>query len=198
MIDVNTEVENILYESGALQTGHFKLSSGFHSEKYVQCAKLFMNTNYSSRLCEILADKVKEKNIDIDLIISPAMGGILVGYELSRHLGVNNMFCERVNGSFELRRGFYIEKGAKILVVEDVVTTGKSSEETFSLIESFGGIIVAEASIINRSGKKYVGTREDIELISLLDLNIPIYSEDNLPEHLKLIPVVKPGSRHII
>lgn len=181
-------------DAEAILKGHFILSSGLHSDTYLQCARVLMNPKRAERLCAALAKKIKEKLGDnaIDLVVAPAMGGVVVGYEMGRQLGVETIFCERVDGKFELRRGFNIESGAKILVVEDVVTTGKSSLETMECIKQYGGVVVAEASLIDRSN----GTADmGIPLISLLTLEVQTYAEDNIPEHLSAIPAVKPGSR---
>lgn len=140
-------------DSGAVLKGHFKLSSGLHSNTYIQCSKITNNANLSNELCKILVDKILEKitSDKIDLVVSPAMGGVLVGYEISRILGVANVFCERVNSEFQFRRGFQIPDGANILIVEDVITTGKSSLEVLELLSNYDVNIIAEASLIDRS-----------------------------------------------
>ena len=188
------EVLNIYKSIGALLEGHFILSSGLHSKMYLQSALVFSDSNIGEKLCISLANKVKNSiNIDeIDTIVSPAMGGVIVGYELSRHLGLKNIFAERKNEEFAIRRGFEIKKDAKILVVEDIVTTGKSSLECFKCIKSLGGNIIAEAALINRGGDK---VDLGVPLITLANLNIPNFSPDNLPEDLINIPAIKPGSR---
>jgi orotate phosphoribosyltransferase len=181
-------------DAEAILKGHFILSSGLHSDTYLQCARVLMDPKRAEKLCAALAKKVKEKLGEnaIDLIVAPAMGGVVVGYEMGRQLGVTTIFCERVDGKFEIRRGFNIESGARILVVEDVVTTGKSSLETMDCIKQYGGVVVAEASLIDRSnGKADMG----IPLISLLTLEVQTYAEDSIPEHLSKVPAVKPGSR---
>ena len=188
------EVLNIYKSIGALLEGHFILSSGLHSKMYLQSALVFSDTKIGEKLCSSLAYKVK-KNIDInkiDLIVSPAMGGVIVGYELSRHLGLKNIFAERKDGEFSIRRGFEIKKNDKILVVEDIVTTGKSSLECFKCIEKLGGNIVAEAALINRGGDK---VNLGVPLITLANLPSPNFPPDNLPEDLINLPAVKPGSR---
>ncbi|AZL16305.1 orotate phosphoribosyltransferase [Rickettsiales endosymbiont of Stachyamoeba lipophora] len=189
------QIISVLEECGAMLNGHFKLSSGLHSDTYIQCAKLLMYPNKAELLCKELAKKIVYKFGEdaFDLVVSPAMGGILVGFELSRHLSLPNIFCERVNGVFELRRGFEIAPGSRILVVEDVVTTGKSSIETYKLIETLGGKIIAEASLINRSKSDLVG---NTPLISLINIDVPTYDHENLPDHLKGTEAVKPGSRY--
>jgi len=184
-----------IYKSvGALLEGHFVLSSGLHSRMYLQSALVFSDSNIGEKLCMSLANLVKNKiNVeDIDLVVSPAMGGIIVGYELSRHLKIKNIFAERKDGKFSIRRGFDIQKGERILVVEDIVTTGKSSLECFDCIRELGGEIIAEAALINRGGSK---VDLGVPLITLANLNIPNYDSDNLPDDLIKIPAIKPGSR---
>ncbi len=187
------EVLKIYKSVGALLEGHFILSSGLHSRMYLQSALIFSDTDIGEKLCKSLANLVKNKiNVEeLDLIVSPAMGGIIVGYELSRHLKIKNIFAERKEGNFSIRRGFEIKKGQKILVVEDIVTTGKSSLECFDCIRKFGGEIIAEAALINRGGKVNLG----VPLITLANLSIPNYDSENLPEDLVKIPAIKPGSR---
>ena len=188
------EVLNIYKSIGALLEGHFVLSSGLHSRLYLQSALIFSNTSIAESLCENLAKKIN--NIidleNIDLIVSPAMGGVIVGYELSRHIKKPNIFAERKEGKFSIRRGFKINKGQKILVVEDIVTTGKSSLECFECIRELGGEVIAEAALINRGGDS---VDLGVPLITLANLNIPNFNFNNLPEDLKNMPAIKPGSR---
>ncbi|MDB3955963.1 orotate phosphoribosyltransferase [Alphaproteobacteria bacterium] len=188
------EVLNIYKSIGALLEGHFVLSSGLHSRLYLQSALIFSNTSIAESLCENLAKKIN--NIidleNIDLIVSPAMGGVIVGYELSRHIKKPNIFAERKEGKFSIRRGFQINKGQKILVVEDIVTTGKSSLECFECIRDLGGEVIAEAALINRGGDS---VDLGVPLITLANLNIPNFNFNNLPEDLKNMPAIKPGSR---
>ena len=188
------EVLNIYKSIGALLEGHFVLSSGLHSRLYLQSALIFSNTSIAESLCENLAKKIN--NIidleNIDLIVSPAMGGVIVGYELSRHVKKPNIFAERKEGKFSIRRGFQINKGQKILVVEDIVTTGKSSLECFECIRDLGGEVIAEAALINRGGDS---VDLGVPLITLANLNIPNFNFNNLPEDLKNMPAIKPGSR---
>ena len=186
-------------DAGAILKGHFILSSGLHSDTYIQCAKALSNPVRAEKLCSNLADKVKERLKDNlpDLVVSPAMGGVVVGYELARQLGIPAIFCERVNGSFELRRGFEIESGAKILVVEDVITTGKSSLETFDLIKKFGGQIVGESCLINRSNDPDLEEKMGCPIISLLEVEVETFESDQVPDNLKNIAAIKPGSRFI-
>lgn len=190
------EVLNIYKSVGALLEGHFILSSGLHSKIYLQSALIFSHPEIANKLCKKLADLIKSQ-IDIskiDMIVSPAMGGITLGYELSRKLLVPNIFVERVDGVFTIRRGFYIKPGSKILVVEDVITTGKSSIECFTCINSKGGEVVAEAALINRGGNKI---NLGVPLICLANLNITNYEPNQLPNELKSIKAIKPGSRNI-
>ena len=188
------EVLKIYKSIDALLEGHFILSSGLHSKMYLQSALVFSNTKIAELLCKSLSAKVKNLvDIDsIDLIVSPAMGGVIVGYELSRHLNKLNIFAERKDGVFSIRRGFKINKGQKVLVVEDIVTTGKSSLECFECINELGGEIVAEAALINRGGDS---VNLGVPLITLANLDIPNYKPENLPEDLKNLPAIKPGSR---
>lgn len=178
----------------AILKGHFILSSGLRSDTYLQCARVMMSPKRGARLCAALASKVRETlgGTAIDLVVAPAMGGVIVGYELARQLDVPSVFCERVDGEFALRRGFDIEDGAKILLVEDVVTTGKSSLETVTCIQGFGGEVVAEAALVDRSN----GTHQlPFPLISLLSVEVTTYQPDQIPSELAAIPAVKPGSR---
>jgi orotate phosphoribosyltransferase len=180
----------------AILRGHFILSSGLHSDTYLQCARVLMNPARANRLCAALAEKVKREQpgLTIDLVVAPAMGGVVVGYEMGRQLGVESIFCEREAGEFTLRRGFSIAPGAQVLMVEDVVTTGKSSMEAVACVEAAGGKVVAEASLIDRSSGKH---QLAFPLISLLQLDVKTYPRDHLPAHLEGIPAVKPGSRFL-
>ena len=188
------EVLDIYKSIGALLEGHFILSSGLHSRMYLQSALVFSNTIIAESLCKTLANRVSNTITieDIDIIVSPAMGGVIVGYELSRHLMKPNIFAERKDGKFTIRRGFKIDKGQKILVVEDIVTTGKSSLECFECIRDLGGEIIAEAALINRGGNS---VDLGVPLVTLANLNIPNYESSQLPNDLINIPAVKPGSR---
>lgn len=182
-------------ESNAILYGHFVLSSGLHSDTYIQCAKIFEDPHRAMKVCAALVEKIKkELNSHIDLILSPAIGGIVVGYEIGRQLGIKTMFCERVHGQFELRRGFEIKKGDKILLVEDVITTGKSSLEAVKCAEDYGGHVVAEAALIKRKSE----TKLPFPVIPLIELNIKDYGEAELPNELKEIPISKPGSREYL
>ncbi len=195
ILDENNLIIKEFKEAEAILHGHFVLSSGLHSGTYIQCAKIFENPSRAMKVCALLADKIKkELNSSIDLILSPAIGGIIVGYEIGRQLGIRTMFCERVNGKFELRRGFEIKKGEKILLIEDVITTGKSSLEAVECAEGKGGKVVAEASLIKRNSE----TKLPFPVISLIELNIKNYSEEELPSELKQLPIKKPGSREYL
>ena len=186
---------DILKKTNALLEGHFVLSSGLHSSKYIQCAKLLSYPHKAEFICKSLAYKIKKNFKNIDLILAPAMGGIVIGYEIGKLLKKETIFCERVNGKFKLRRGFNIKKDAKVLIIEDVITTGKSGLECVKLINKSKAKLVGFASIIDRSNKKNL--RINKKIISHLKINVPTYKSNNLPNELKLIPVTKPGSRYI-
>ena len=180
----------------AILRGHFILSSGLHSDTYLQCARVLMNPARAEKLCRALASKVAgHVSENIDMVVAPAMGGVVVGYEMGRQLGAETIFCERENGVFTLRRGFTIPKGANILLVEDVVTTGKSSLETVACIEQHGGRVIAEASLVDRSGGE--SKKLPFPLISLLHLKVETFPADAVPDRLKSVPAVKPGSRFL-
>ncbi|MDC0488734.1 orotate phosphoribosyltransferase [Pelagibacteraceae bacterium] len=184
----------ILKETRALLEGHFILSSGLHSPKYVQCAQLMSKPEKAIKICESLAEKIKNELTDFDLILSPAMGGIVIGYEIGKLLKKETIFSERVNSEFKLRRDFKIKKNSKVLIVEDVITTGKSSLECSKLVESNEGKIIGYACIIDRSkGKSNIKSK----IVSQLKLNIPTFTKDNLPKDLSSIEPVKPGSRNL-
>ena len=185
---------DILKRTNALLEGHFILSSGLHSSKYIQCAKLLSFPNMANKICISLAKKIKKNFKKIDIILAPAMGGVIIGYEIGKLLKKETIFCERVKGKFTLRRGFYIPPKKNVLIIEDVITTGKSSLECSKLITSYEGIIAGYACLINRSeGKSKIKNN----IISQVELNIPTYSKDNLPEELSAIEPVKPGSRNL-
>ncbi len=179
-------------DAGALLEGHFKLSSGLHSPMYLQCARVLMDPERASRLCRVVADKIIAAGHQIELVVSPAMGGVIVGYEMARQLGVPAVFTERVEGEFALRRGFDIPEGAKILMMEDIITTGLSSKECIKVIREWGGNVVAAGCLVDRSnGSVDVGA----PVYSLLAMDIPTYAADDLPASLQAIPAIKPGSR---
>ena len=186
---------DILRKTDALLEGHFILSSGLHSSKYIQCAKLLSFPFIADKICISLAKKIKKNFKKIDLILAPAMGGIIIGYEIGRLLKKETIFCERVNGKFSLRRGFQIKKGSRVLIIEDVITTGKSSMECVKLIKKAKASIIGFATIINRSTKKSL--RINKKIISHLKIDVPLYKSNQLPRELKLIPISKPGSRFI-
>jgi orotate phosphoribosyltransferase len=181
--------------AGALLEGHFILSSGLHSSRYLQCARVLMDPARAARLCSDLANRVRGAGFGvIDLVVSPAMGGVVVGYEMARQLGVPSVFFERVEGKLELRRGFDIAAGARVLMVEDIVTTGLSSRECIEGIAAHGGHTVAAACLINRSGGKAdVG----VPLFALTELDVPTFDADALPPELAAVPATKPGSRSL-
>jgi orotate phosphoribosyltransferase len=186
-------------DAEAILKGHFILSSGLHSDTYMQCARVLMDPKRADRLCFELAQKITQRlgNDFADIVVAPAMGGVVVGYELARQLGLPTIFCERVNGQFELRRGFTLDSSQRVLVVEDVITTGKSSLETYDLIKKFGAKIVAEASLVDRSGDQNLEQKMGVPVISLLHLDVKTFDENNVPEELKNVPAIKPGSRFL-
>ena len=186
---------DILRKTNALLEGHFVLSSGLHSSKYIQCAKLLSFPNKAEKICKSLANKIKTKFKKIDLILAPAMGGVIIGYEIGKLLKKETIFCERINGKFTLRRGFKIKRGLKVLIIEDVITTGKSSLECVKLIKKSKAKLVGFATIIDRSSKKSLKIRNNI--VSHLKIDVPTYKKNKLPKELKLIPISKPGSRFI-
>lgn len=185
----------LLKKSDALLEGHFLLSSGKHSDGYIQCAKLIQYPEYCKEVSEIIAEKLKDANIGVDLCVGPAMGGVIISYEVAKALGTNAIFTERVDNEMTLRRGFEITEGARVIVVEDVITTGKSSFETVDVIRSYGAEVVALASIVNRSNKDEIN---GLPIISASKIDVNTYDADDLPEHLTNTEAVKPGSRKII
>ncbi len=194
------KAEEVLEEfraAGALLEGHFILSSGLHSDRYLQCARVMMDASRGARLCAVLAGKVRQHLDDtlIDLVVSPAMGGVVVGYEMGRQLGLPAVFFERVEGDFVLRRGFEIKAGARVLMVEDIVTTGLSSRECIAAVTAAGGITVAAACLVDRSA----GTADiGVPLVALAQLKIHTFTGDNLPNRLKDLPAATPGSRGMV
>ena len=185
---------NILKKTNALLEGHFVLSSGLHSSKYIQCAKLLSFPHLADKICKSLASKIKKKFKNFDLILSPAMGGIVIGYEIGRLLKKETIFCERVKGKFKLRRGFQIKKGSKVLIIEDVITTGKSSMECVKLIKNSKAKLMGFATIIDRSSKNNLKIKKNI--VSHLKISVPTYKKNKIPKELKLIPISTPGSRY--
>ena len=184
----------ILRETNALLEGHFILSSGLHSPQYIQCAQLMSKPDKASKICVSLTEKIKDNFKEFDLILSPAMGGVLIGYEIGRLLKKETIFSERVDGKFLLRRGFTIKKNQKVLIIEDVITTGKSSLECSKLILESQAFVAGYACIIDRSNDNSL-IKEKI--ISQVRLNIPTYTKKNLPENLLSIKAIKPGSRDL-
>lgn len=180
-------------EADALLEGHFILSSGLRSPRYLQCARVLMDPKRASRLAEALANTLPtDLRAQIDVVVSPAMGGVIIGHEMGRALGKEAMFLERPDGVFHFRRGFALEPGAKVLMVEDVVTTGLSSREAIAAVGEAGGKVVAEASLVDRSnGSADLG----VPFYPLIALDVPTYEPDKLPPDLEAIPAVKPGSR---
>ena len=191
------EVIEEFRQAGALLEGHFLLSSGLHSTDYLQCARVMMDARRGARLCAALTERIVERlgAGAIDAVVSPAMGGVVVGYEMGRQLSCPAIFTERVDGVFELRRGFEIPPRARVLMAEDIVTTGLSSRECIACIRELGGDVVAASCLIDRSdGKVEVG----VPLFALVGMVVPAYEADKLPPELAAIPAIKPGSRSLI
>jgi orotate phosphoribosyltransferase len=186
------EVIDVFREAGAILEGHFILTSGLRSPIFIQKARVFMYPEKTEKLCRALAARVRAAGFgDIDLIVSPAVGGIVPGYEMARQLGVPAMWVEREGGEFRLRR-FEIEKGVRVLIVEDIVTTGLSSRETVEAVQRLGAHVVAEACLIDRSaGEADVG----VPLVALAQYKVPAYPADQIPPEMAAIPATKPGSR---
>lgn len=184
------EIEKIFVDSGALLNGHFKLTSGRHSDRYIQCAKVLQYPHYTSQLCAELAERYKDEQIDI--VVGPAMGGIIVAYEVGRHLNVKAIFTEREDKIMTLRRGFEIKPGERVLVVEDVITTGGSVKEVIDIVRDFQATVVGVAVLVDRSaGKVDLGVRSE----SLLSLEVESYLPEECPICKSGVPLVKPGSR---
>lgn len=188
--------EDILLEfraSNALLEGHFVLSSGRHSNKYLQCARLLMNPARGARIAEALAAKIPMAlRQEIEIIVSPAMGGIIIGHEMGRALGLDAIFLERPEGIFELRRGFRLKPGQKVLMMEDVVTTGLSSREAIKAIRHAGGEVIAAGAVVDRSNG---AAQFDVPFYPLIKLDVPSYAPDEVPPKLAAIAKTKPGSR---
>ena len=184
----------ILKETNALLEGHFILSSGLHSKQYIQCAKLLSHPQKAELICSSLAEKIKKRFNRIDIILSPAMGGVVVGYEIGRQLKVETVFAERADGSLILRRGFKIKENSNVLIVEDVITTGKSAMECSNIVKTNSAKLAGYACIIDRSN-------EDIsfgnQMVSQIKFNIETFTEDKIPEDLKKINPIEPGSRNL-
>jgi orotate phosphoribosyltransferase len=190
------EVLHIFRECGALLEGHFILSSGLRSPVFLQKAKVFMHPDKAEKLCRALAEKLRAEGYgNVSQIVSPAVGGIIPGYETARHLGVPAIYTERVDGMFQLRRGFEIARGEKVLVVEDIVTTGLSIRECIDCLKAIGADVVGAACLIDRSGGEAdVG----VPLVSLARYKVPAYPADAVPPELAAIPAIKPGSRGLL
>jgi len=192
---MNTEdVLNEFRGAGALREGHFVLSSGLHSPVFLQKNLVFQYPDRTARLCKALADKITAKVGLVDLCVSPAVGGIIPGYETARQLGVPSMYVEREGGAFKLRRAFAIPPGARIAMVEDIVTTGLSSRECVAAIQAIGGNVVCAACIVDRSGGR---AEIGVPLVALATLDVPAYPADALPPELAAIPIEDPGSRRL-
>ncbi|WOC15170.1 orotate phosphoribosyltransferase [Pseudochrobactrum sp. MP213Fo] len=192
---MNTEdVLGVFREAGAILEGHFILTSGRRSAVFLQKARVFMHADKTEKLCKALAEKIKAADLGkIDFVVGPAIGGLIPSYETSRHLGVPSIWVERENGVFQLRR-FELPEGARVVIVEDIVTTGLSIRETIATLQDLKAEVVAAACIVDRSaGKADVGTR----LIALADYEVPSYDKDDLPPELAALPAIKPGSRNI-
>ena len=185
----------VLKRTNALLEGHFVLSSGLHSSKYVQCAKLLSFPHLANEICISLSKKIKKNYKKIDLILSPAMGGVIIGYEIGKLLKKETIFCERDSGNFILRRGFLIKKNTRVLIVEDVITTGKSSLECIKLIKKSKAKLIGFACIIDRSNKKTFKIKNKI--VSQVKIDVPTFTKNNLPDYLKKIPITVPGSRRL-
>jgi len=189
------QIKEIFLKADAFLEGHFLLSSGLHSPYYLQCARVLQYPDYAETLCRELARRIKELGVEFDLVIAPAIGGIIVSYETARHLGVRGIFAERVEGKLTLRRGFEIKPGERAVVVEDVVTTGKSTRETIEVVKAHGGRVVAVGSLVDRSGGK---VDFGVPFTTLWRLEVPVYQPENCPLCKEgKIPLVKPGSRNI-
>ncbi len=186
----------VLKKTKALLEGHFILSSGLHSSKYVQCAQLLSKPYLASKICKSLALKIKKKFKKVDVILSPAMGGIIIGYEIGRILHKETIFCERVNKKFRLRRGFKIKPKSRVLIVEDVITTGKSSLECVKIIKQSKARHIGFACIIDRSEIKTLRIKSS-NIVSQIKISIPTYKKNKIPLSLKKIPILSPGSRFI-
>ena len=186
----------ILKKTNALLEGHFVLSSGLHSKIYIQCAKLLSFPKQASKICKSLSNQIKNKLPKIDIVLAPAMGGIIIGYEIGKLLNIETIFCERVEKKFVLRRGFHIKKNSKVLIVEDVITTGKSSLECAKLVKRARAQLLGFACIIDRSDKKNLLIKKN-KIVSQVKISIPVYKKNKLPFFLQKIPISTPGSRFL-
>ena len=193
MLSYNESLK-ILKETKALLEGHFILSSGLHSRQYIQCAKLLSHPRKAEAICASLCEKIKKKINKIDTVLSPALGGVVVGYEIGRQLNIQSIFAEKMNNKLLLRRGFEIKPNSNVLIVEDVITTGKSALECSNIVEKNNAKLVGYVCIIDRSNKD-ISIKDKI--ISQMQFNIETFSKDNIPEDLKNIPTIKPGSSNL-
>lgn len=184
----------LLRASGALLEGHFRLSSGLHSPYYLQCARLLMDPARAATVCAALKAEVEAvlPGLRPDCVVAPALGGVVLSYELARQFGVRSLFVEREGGGFALRRGFELDAGARVLVAEDVVTTGLSTRECIAVVRAHGAEVVAAACLIDRSGGR---VDLGVSLIPLATLDLPVFAPDRLPSELAAQPAVKPGTR---
>ena len=188
---MSESILEIFERTEALLNGHFLLSSGLHSRQYFQCALVLQHTDIAARICGDLAEKLK--GVDADAVISPAMGGILVGQEVGRHLGKRHIFADKLDGKLVLRRGFKIKPGERLIVAEDVVTRGTKVQETIDIVKSFGGIVAAVGCLVDRSGSNPPDF--GCKFVSLARLHVETFEPNHLPPDLAAIPVVKPGSK---
>ena len=193
MLSYNESLK-ILRETNALLEGHFILSSGLHSKQYIQCAKLLSYPKKAMEICSSLCEKIKKNYNKIDIILSPAVGGIVVGYEVGRQLNIETIFAERNDGKLLLRRGFNIPENSNVLVVEDVITTGKSALECTEIIKTNKSNLVGYACLINRTNNKSLITKK---IVSEINLKIETFDKNKLPDELKKIEAIKPGSRNL-
>ena len=193
MLSYNESLK-ILKETNALLEGHFILSSGLHSNQYVQCAKLLSYPKQAEIICAALTEKIKNNFNKIDIVLSPALGGIVVGYEIGKQLNIQTIFAERVDGKLALRRGFDIPQDSNVLIVEDVITTGKSAIECSEIVKINKANLVGFACIIDRSDNNVL-IKEKI--VSQIKINIAVFKENELPDKLKKISAIKPGSRNL-
>ena len=193
MLSYNESLK-ILKETKALLEGHFILSSGLHSKQYIQCAKLLSHPKKAEAICSSLCEKIKKNFNKIDIVLSPALGGVVVGYEIGRQLKIETIFAERIDGKLVLRRGFTIKQNSNVLIVEDVITTGKSALECSNIVNTSKANLVGYACIIDRSNEN-VSIKDKI--VSQMQFNIETFSGDKLPEDLRKIPPTKPGSRNL-
>ena len=184
----------ILKETEALLEGHFILSSGLHSKQYIQCAKLLSHPKKAEAICSSLCEKIKKKYNKIDIVLSPALGGVVVGYEVGRQLKIETIFAERIDGKLTLRRDFKIKQNSNVLIVEDVITTGKSALECSNIVKINKANLVGYACIIDRSNNNVVIKDK---IVSQMQFNIETFSEDKIPDDLKKIQTKKPGSRNL-